>query len=120
MRASDRASLFTASTWMLRLFLQSACLALGAALAIAGYVSAGTIVAGAIIIMGLEGICRNGLQVATGAGQRTWLKAKNMSEGEFTLLGSEINREEKPFVHLARWDGVTSIGAKSQIFGIPS
>jgi PrtD family type I secretion system ABC transporter len=48
--ASDRASLFTSGTRMLRMFLQSAVLALGAALAIEGQVSAGVIIAASIIM----------------------------------------------------------------------
>jgi PrtD family type I secretion system ABC transporter len=48
--ASDRASVLIAVSRMLRLFLQSASLALGAALAISGLVSTGTIVAGSIIM----------------------------------------------------------------------
>lgn len=47
---ADRASLFSAGTRMLRLFLQSAVLALGAALAIEGQVSAGTIIVASIIM----------------------------------------------------------------------
>ncbi len=48
--ASDRGSLVSSSSKFLRIFLQSASLALGAALAIAGEVSAGSIIAGSIII----------------------------------------------------------------------
>ena len=48
--ATDRASLFTSGTRMLRLFLQSAVLALGAGLAIEGQVSAGVIIAASIIM----------------------------------------------------------------------
>ena len=49
-KATDRMSVFSSGTRMLRLFLQSAVLALGAALAIEGQVSAGTIVAASIIM----------------------------------------------------------------------
>lgn len=48
--ASDKSSLFNASSKHLRIFLQSASLALGAALAINGDVSAGSIIAGSIIM----------------------------------------------------------------------
>ena len=50
MLASDRASALIAGSRMLRLFLQSASIALGAALAISGLVSAGAIVAGSIVM----------------------------------------------------------------------
>lgn len=48
--ATDRSSSFHMSAKYLRLFLQSACLALGAALAIRGEVSAGSIIAATIIL----------------------------------------------------------------------
>jgi ATP-binding cassette, subfamily C, bacterial EexD len=48
--ASDKGSLFNASSKHLRIFLQSASLALGAALAIKGEVSYGTIIAASIIM----------------------------------------------------------------------
>jgi ATP-binding cassette subfamily C protein len=48
--ASDISSSIGGSSKYLRLFLQSGCLALGAALAISGEVSAGSIIAGAIIM----------------------------------------------------------------------
>jgi PrtD family type I secretion system ABC transporter len=48
--AGDRSSAFQLSTKYLRLFLQSACLGLGAALAIRGEMSAGSIIAGTIIM----------------------------------------------------------------------
>ncbi len=50
LKGADAVSAFTSSTRMLRLFLQSAVLALGAALAIEGQVSAGTIIAASIIM----------------------------------------------------------------------
>jgi PrtD family type I secretion system ABC transporter len=48
--ANDKSSLFNASAKHLRIFLQSASLALGAALAIRGEVSYGSIIAGSIIM----------------------------------------------------------------------
>ena len=48
--ASDRSVVFSSSSKFVRIFLQSASLALGAALAIKGEVSAGSIIAGSIII----------------------------------------------------------------------
>jgi ATP-binding cassette subfamily C protein len=50
MKAANKGSLITASTKALRMFLQSAALALGAGLAIAGDVSAGTIIAASIVM----------------------------------------------------------------------
>ena len=48
--ASDKGSVFNSSSKHLRIFLQSASLALGAALAIRGDVSSGSIIAGSIIM----------------------------------------------------------------------
>ena len=50
LKSADVVSVFSSATRMLRLFLQSAVLALGAALAIEGQVSAGAIIAASIIM----------------------------------------------------------------------
>jgi PrtD family type I secretion system ABC transporter len=49
-KAADKASVFMASTKSLRLFMQSAVLALGAMLAIQGYLSAGALIAASILL----------------------------------------------------------------------
>jgi ATP-dependent DNA ligase len=56
--------------------------------------------------MGLEGIVSKRAASSYRSGpSKSWLKTKNMVEDEFTLLGTEADREGKPFAHLARWEG---------------
>jgi ATP-dependent DNA ligase len=58
--------------------------------------------------LGLEGIVSKLSSSRYRSGpSKTWRKAKNMSEGDFTLLGTDVDRDGKPFAHLARWEGRT-------------
>jgi ATP-dependent DNA ligase len=58
--------------------------------------------------LGLEGIVSKHADSHYRSGpSRMWRKAKNMSEGVFTLLGTDIDRDKKPFAHLGRWEGKT-------------
>jgi bifunctional non-homologous end joining protein LigD len=55
--------------------------------------------------MGLEGIVSKRAASRYRSGpSKTWLKAKNMGEGEFTLLGTDVDHDGRSFAYLGRWD----------------
>jgi bifunctional non-homologous end joining protein LigD len=71
--------------------------------------------------LGLEGIVSKRAASRYRSGpSRSWLKTKNMTEGEFVLLGTEIDDSGVPWALLARDRGSELEFAGPAIFRLPS